>query len=225
MNRLFITTKDRPSEFAILCKSLLHSDMRNYIQEVIFLDDHSEDYETMQRIYAAFKYALLPTGIRTRWLDAKDGRSGINESWERIKHYQCDRIWMLNGDMMVFSNYFQRCSEIYDWAEATYPDQANIISGFLTPIHPVSPERTPPGIVKAPSVGGCSEVVSWKHLDKLLQCFGVEKGMDRGWDLSIGDVFDNIFVTSPSASQHTGILTGLNQLYLAGFPGAWATVR
>jgi len=225
MDRLFITVKDRPEELAILCKSLLHSDMRNFINEVIFLDDHSEDEETMHRIYSSFMYVLLPLGIRTRWLYAKDGRSGINQSWEQIRHYRCDRIWMLNGDMLVFSNYFERCRKLLDYGEMTFPDEAIIVSGFNTPLHPVTRLLAAEKAVIAPSVGGCSEVTNWKNLDLLLDCFGMQKAMNRGWDLHIGEVFDKILVTNPSVSQHIGVLTGLNQLSLAGFPGAWADVR
>lgn len=225
MNRLFITTKDRPAELTILCKSLLHSDMRNHIQEVIFLDDHSEDEESMHRIYTSFMYSLLPQGIKTRLLYAKDGRKGINQSWERIRHYPCDNIWMLNGDMMVFSNYFTRCSALLDYGERTYPNESVIVSGFNTPIHPVIHSLPGAGAVVAPSVGGCSEVVKWKHLELLLKCFGEQKSMDRGWDLHIGDIFNKILVTAPSVSQHIGIMTGLNQLHLSGFPGAWADIN
>ena len=103
MDRLFITTKDRPVELAVLCKSLLHSDMFNYISEVVFLDDNSEEIEPIMRIYSAFMYFLVTRGVRSRFLSARDGRVGINASLERIKHYKCDKVWILNGDMMVFS--------------------------------------------------------------------------------------------------------------------------
>jgi len=224
MYRLFITVKDRPQELAILCKSLLHSDMRRFINEVIFLDDHSEEQTTIHRIYSAFMYAMIPLGIKTRFLLSKDGRSGINESWDRIKHYGCDRIWMLNGDMLVLSRYFSECAKILEYGEKTFSNKSVIVSGFNTPIHPIT--RTIPLINAniAPSVGGCSEVTYWKNLDKLLECFGTPKTMNRGWDLHIGEVFDKILVANPSQSQHIGILTGLNQLQLSGFPGAWATL-
>jgi len=224
MDRLFISVKDRPNELTILCKSLLHSDMPQHINDVVFLDDHSED-PNVKRIYSAFKFALLPFRVHARFIEAKDGRKGINQSWERIRHYPCDRIWMLNGDMMVFSNYFEKCKTLLDVAEAKYKNESVIVSGFNTPLHPPIAKVGFQNAIQVSNVGGCSEVVYWKNLDKLLECFGMQKAMNRGWDLHIGEVFDKILVTNPSASQHLGFYEGLNQLYLSGFPGAWAEVR
>lgn len=223
MDRLFITTKDRASELAILCKSLLHSDMRSYISEVVFLDDHSEDPD-IHRIYSAFMFAVLPIGIKTRFLEAKDGRGGINQSLERIRHYPCNNIWILNGDMLVLSDYFSRCKTLQETAQKNNQYRGSIIvSGFNTPIHKPITITQFKAIVTS-SVGGCSILTDWNNLNKLLECFGAQKSMNRGWDLHIGEVFDNILVTNPSASQHIGILSGLNQLYLSGFPGAWANI-
>ena len=222
MDRLFISVKDRPQELAILCKSLIHSDMRFFINDVIFLDDHSEEKEAMQRIYSAFSYAMVPLGIHTRWLDAKDGRSGINESWDRIKYYKCDRIWMLNGDMMVFSNYFRKCSDLLEFGGKEI-DWHVIVSGFNTWLHPPVKKFPKQKAIKVSNVGGCSLVLYWDNLSSLLECLG-RPTMNRGFDLHLGELFDNILVTDPSQSQHIGIFSGLNQLYLANFPGAWANI-
>jgi len=225
MDRLFITTKDRPTELAILCKSLLHSDLKNHIGEVIFLDDNSEEEMEMQRIYTAFMYTLLNIGIKCRFLKAKDGRDGINASWDRIKHYPSNKVWGLNGDMMVFENYFQRCSDILDFGVQTYGvDSSLLVSGFNTPMHPVELQHFNEKCVKAPSVGGCAFVMYNKDVPTFLDALG-KPTMNRGFDLHLGEVFDCILTAEPSVSQHLGILSGLNQLQLAGFPGAFARMR
>jgi len=225
MDRLFITTKDRPTELAILCKSLLHSDMRKFIKEVIFLDDNSEEIMEIQRIYTAFMYTLLPQGIKCRLLEAKDGREGINASWDRIKHYPSNHIWGLNGDMMVFENYFERCLSILTFGIEKYGMGSSLlVSGFNTPMHPVELTHYEQKCVKAPSVGGCAFVI--RHMDVVLFLEALGKPtMNRGFDLHLGEVFDCILTANPSVSQHIGILTGLNQLQLSGFPGAFARVR
>lgn len=224
MDRLFITVKDRPTELAIMCKSLIHSDIAQHIAEVVFLDDHSEDIVSMQRIFSAFSYALLPRRIATRWLDAKDGREGINDSWDRMKHYRCDTIHMMNGDMIVFENYFTKTKELLAKAERKHPDSSVLVSGFNTPLHRAVERDIPLGAIVTKSVGGCALTLRWKNLDKILECLG-KPTMNRGFDLHLGEVFDKIYVTDPSVSQHIGIFTGLNQLSLTNFPGAWARVR
>lgn len=225
MDRLFITTKDRPSELTILCKSLLHSDMRRYISEVIFLDDNSEDFEKIQRVYTAFMYALLPQGVKCRLLEARDGREGINASWDRIKHYPSMLTWGLNGDMMVFENYFQRCYEILEFGQKEYGMESSLlVSGFNTPMHPVEKMHFEMKCVKAPSVGGCAFVMHNKDVPVFLDALG-KPTMSRGFDLHLGEVFDTILTSDPSLSQHLGFYTGLNQLHLSGFPGAFARMR
>lgn len=225
MDRLFITTKDRPSELAILCKSLLHSDLRRYIGEVIFLDDNSEDMATMRRIYSAFMYALLPYGVKCKFIEAKDGRDGINDSWDRIKHYPSPRTWGLNGDMMVFENYFERCDYIFNFGQNKYGfDKSLLVSGFNTPLHPVKLNHYDVKCVEATSVGGCAFVFGAKDTPIFMEALG-KPTMKRGFDLHLGEVFDVILTADPSVSQHLGILTGLNQLHLSGFPGAFARMR
>lgn len=225
MDKLFITIKDRPSELAILCKSLLHSDMHKYIKEVVFLDDNSEDEEDIQRIYTSFMFALLPKGIKCRFLEAKDGRVGINASWDRIKHYPSRMTWGLNGDMMVFENYFERCTNIHSFGKRKFGmDNSLLVSGFNTPLHPVIAELPEGKCVRAPSVGGCAFLLSHEDVPVLLDSLG-KPTMTRGFDLHLGEVFDTILTSSPSVSQHLGIFTGLNQLQLSGFPGAFARVR
>ncbi|PIR43293.1 hypothetical protein COV24_03475 [candidate division WWE3 bacterium CG10_big_fil_rev_8_21_14_0_10_32_10] len=223
-DRLFITVKDRKSELATVCKSLLHSDMRSYIREVVFLDDHSEDMASIQRIYSAFMYACLPIGIKARFLPAKDGRYGINQSLDRIKYYKSDRIWILNGDMIVLSNYFGRCSDIHNYGINQYGDDGLMVSGFHTFLHGYTDVLSVCGALKKKSISGQSNLVSWNNLDRLLKCFS-SPTMNRGWDLHIGENFKTILVTNPSASQHIGIFEGLNQVGLSGFPGSWADLR
>lgn len=223
MERLFISTKDRPVELTILCKSLLHSDMIRYINEVVFLDDNSEDIMEIQRIFSAFSYFLLPHGIKTRFVAAKDGRSGINDSWDRIKYYQSRHIWMLNGDMMVFPKYFETCMSVYN--HAIKSDGAVLCSGFNTPFHPAlsKVDNGKYSYIKTRNVGGCSLLTGWNNIGKILECLATPT-MNRGFDLHLGSVFDRIVVTNPSQSQHLGFYTGLNQISLAGFPGAFALV-
>jgi hypothetical protein len=225
MNKLFITIKDRPTELTILCKSLLHSDMRNHIKEVIFLDDNSDDQVAMQRIYNAFMYMLLPMGIKCRYLEARDGREGINESWDRIKHYPSKLTWGINGDMMVFENYFQKCTDILEFGQQEYGYNSSLlVSGFNTPMHPVEKKHFNEKCVKAPSVGGCAFVMHNKDVPVFLQALG-KPTMNRGFDMHLGEVFNTILTSDPSVSQHLGFFTGLNQLHLSGFPGAFARVR
>jgi hypothetical protein len=226
MNRLYITTKDRPTELAILCKSLLHSDIQKYIHEVVFIDDGSEDTVTMQRIFSSMSYSLLQRGIRSKWLPPKDGRSGINQSLNMVRYFKSDLVWILNGDMMVFSNYFERCYNTLMFGLKKYGEEKSlIVSGFDTHLHPHTEEYRLSGTSKVDNVGGCSEVFRWKDLDSFLDCLSTPVGMNRGWDMYMGRIFDNILVTTPSSSQHIGILTGLNQVSLAGWPGAWANVE
>jgi len=225
MDRLFITIKDRPNELAILCKSLLHSDMFSYIKEVVFLDDNSEDEATIQRIYSAFMFHVSAQRIKCRFIQAKDGRSGINESWDRIKYYKSHRYWGLNGDFMVFENYFKRCSDILAFGKSTFgEDKPLFVSGFNTPMHKHSEEFIHNNCIKALSVGGCSFVFEDKDLDSFLSTLN-KPTINRGFDLHLGQVFDNILTSSPSVSQHLGFLTGLNQQHLSGFPGAFASIR
>lgn len=225
MDKLFITVKDRPVELSILCKSLLHSDMRNYINEVIFLDDHSEDILSVNRIFSSFSYILLQMGIRTRFLEAKDGRSGINQSLDRVRYYPSNNVWILNGDMLVFSNYFSIVNNLHSAAIRHKSNNGKriIVSGFNTPLHPPIETRPDMEAIVTKNVGGCSILTKRENMELLLDCFS-RPTMTRGWDLHIGEVFDKIYVTRPSQSQHIGIFSGLNVLNLSGFPGAWADI-
>lgn len=218
---LFITTKDRPEELAILCKSLLHSDLHEYIKEVIFLDDGSLDPVSLYRIYSSFSTSLLGRRVGCRLIKAKDGISGINKSLTRIQHYRAPFIWILNGDMLVKSNYFSRCFAAYTFGENIF-DGDVIVSGFnFARGHRPTRTFVKEGLIKTNSVGGASILLKESQLETFFKLLEMPK-MTRGWDLHIGELFQNILVTAPSASQHIGIFSGLNQLWLAGFPGAWA---
>jgi hypothetical protein len=223
MNTLFITTKDRPTELTILCKSLLHSDMHEHIREVIFLDDNSEDIVSLDRIFSAFSYAALRRGVKARMVHAKDGRSGINESLDRIKHYFTPHIFILNGDMMVFPRYFAENMRVYKGAKKKFKGESIFVSGFNTTFHPPIARIPELNAIQTRTFGGCSCLTEWENLDKILNALG-KPTMSRGWDLHIGEVFDRPIVCNPTQCQHLGFLTGLNQVSLAGFPGAFAHI-
>jgi len=179
----------------------------------------------MQRIYSAFMYHLATRSVKCRFLEAKDGREGINDSWDRIKHYPSQRVWGINGDFMVFENYFQRCVDILNFGGTKFGmGQSLFVSGFNTPMHRYTQEFPLNNCVKASSVGGCSFVFRHMDLPIFLETLEQPK-MNRGFDLHLNEAFDNILTASPSVSQHLGFLNGLNQQHLSGFPGAFARVR
>jgi len=225
MHRLFIPVKDRPELLAVLCKSLLHSDMATYINEVVFLDDKSKDFAAMQRVYSAFMYAVTARyGIRTRFVLNKTEHTGIDFNMSRIQKFNQDYVWYLDSDMMVCSDYFSKCFHLLQRAKKKHSEEDSIlVSGFLTSLHGVIKFDKSIDGVKAASVGGCSGLFEGKYVKNLLGCLNKTDDINQGWDWFLHKSFDHIYVTYPSRSQHLGIYSGINQIELSGFPGAWAT--
>ena len=219
MGKLFITTKDRPNELAVLCKSILYSDFRDYISEVVFLDDDSKDVVSLHSIISAFSYFCaiyldIPVSVEA----SKFGHIGINKSLERILRYKTSHYWVLNGDMMVCSDYFSACFALY---EAAKESGKTIVSGFNTTYLMATAIRDDLDAVEKAEIGGCSVLFGKKELDAFASCLRGPT-MERGWDKFIRQNFDSLLVTRRSHAQHLGVFEGYNQNGMAGFPGAFA---
>lgn len=221
MGKLFITTKDRPHELAVLCKSILYSDFCDYIDEIVFLDDDSKDVVSLNSIFSSFAYfCAIYRDIPVSMERSKFGHLGINRSLERVLRYKTSHYWVLNGDMMVLKDYFAACFALYEAEKAV---GNTIVSGFNTGYLRVTAERENIGAVEKAEIGGCSVLFGKKELDAFSSCLRAPT-MERGWDKFIRQYFDKLLVTKASRAQHLGVFEGYNQNGMAGFPGAFAKI-
>lgn len=213
---LVIPTTGRLVELKILLKSLLHSDMLNYISKVVVLDDNSRNFDEVQSLMAAF-YKALATGSVVIDIGIRRAVSalGINKNLLRAANEIDEHkfVWVLNDDMLVFSKYFERCMSLHS--------SGVLVSGFLAPHHKVVKEYEE--YTKAKHVGGCSLLFSAEEIEQFNKALRAPT-KKNGFDWHLQNVFKEIRVTKPSASQHIGVATGMHQKDILGFGGAFATI-